>query len=109
MTSTPTDFTHIEDLIALADQASGTTSILYNDNRQRVILFKFEQGGGLEEHSAPHPISLHLIKGRAQITLGEEEIQANAGTWAQVSPNIPHTIKAQEDCYLLVNIIKPGE
>ncbi|MEK6222420.1 MAG: cupin domain-containing protein [Chloroflexota bacterium] len=109
MTTPPTDFTHIEDLIALADKTSGTTSILYNDDHQRVILFKFEPDGGLEEHTAPHPISLHLIKGRAQISLGEKEIQAKAGTWAQVSPNIPHTIKAQEECYLLVNIIKPRE
>ena len=46
---------------------------------------------------APHPqadhvVSLYVLEGELVLTAGDRELRAEAGTWAQMPPGVPHTL-----------------
>lgn len=95
---------HVEALLAEArhptDHIQGRA--LYVDDHVKVLAFPFEAGQALLEHTAPHPIALHFLSGEADVTLGEDAVEAHAGTWAHLPPNLPHSIRARTDAVMLL-------
>lgn len=72
-------------------------------------LFGFDAGEGLTEHTSSYPAVLHFLDGDAELTLGEEKMQARAGAWVYMPPNLPHSILAKNAVkMLLLLIIKKG-
>lgn len=54
---------------------SGKQSIILTDNdNSKVVLFAFAAGDGLKEHVAPLPAIIQIIKGEAELTVGEEAV-----------------------------------
>ena len=88
----------VPDLAQLVGEI-GTESIVsrtvYKDDGVRVILFGFAQGEVLSEHTSSYPAILHFLEGEAAVTLGEEAIQAQPGTWVHMPAHLPHSIKAE--------------
>jgi quercetin dioxygenase-like cupin family protein len=61
---------------------SGKQSIvLSDDDNTKVVLFAFAAGDGLKEHVAPLPAVIKIIKGEAELTVGEEAVAGKPGTW----------------------------
>ncbi len=59
---------------------SGKQSIvLTDDDNAKVVLFAFAAGDGLKEHVAPLPAIIQIIKGEAELTVGEEAVAGKAG------------------------------
>ena len=72
-----------------------------------MTLFAFAPGQELTEHTASQPAVLHFLKGRAQLTLGDETSAAGPGTWAYMPAQLPHSIRAETDLTLLLLLLKP--
>jgi len=88
---------------------SGKQSIvLTDDDNAKVVLFAFASGDGLKEHVAPLPAIIQIIKGEAELTVGEEAVAGKPGTWIQMAPKTPHSIKAQTPLVMLLTLLKTG-
>lgn len=79
---------------------------LYTDDHVKVLAFPFEAGQALPEHTSPHPAMLHFLSGEADVTLGEDAVEARAGAWVHLAPRVPHSIRARTDVLMLLIILR---
>jgi quercetin dioxygenase-like cupin family protein len=79
---------------------------LYNDDRLKVVLFGFAQGEELSEHTASMPAVLHFLQGEANVTLGDETVNAKAGTWVHMAKGLRHSIQAKTPVVMLLLLVK---
>jgi quercetin dioxygenase-like cupin family protein len=71
----------------------------------KTILFAFAPGQELSEHTSAKTAILHFIQGEADLTLGDDAMSAQAGTWVQMPPHLPHSIKAHSEVLMLLTMI----
>jgi quercetin dioxygenase-like cupin family protein len=57
-------------------------------------------------HSAPTPAVLYFLNGEADVTLGDDVHQAKTGSFAYMSPLLPHAIAARSATMMLLGQIK---
>lgn len=103
--------TYIADLCSRLPDAPADSIIsqtLLSDRDVKAILFGFAAGQELSEHTASMPAVLHVLKGEARLTLGGDSMEAAAGAWAHMPPNLPHSIVAKTPVTLLLLLLKPG-
>ena len=68
---------------------------LFTDDHVKMLAFPLKAGQTFEEHTAPHPAMLHFLEGEADVTLGGDTVEAQAGTWIHMPPELPHSIHAK--------------
>ena len=91
--------------------ADGTLSrTIYQDERLKVVLFSFSAGQELSEHTASTPAIMHFLAGDAELTLGNDEVAAGAGSWVYMPAQLPHSIRAKSPVVMLLTLLKssPG-
>lgn len=103
-----TKYTYIADLMKLVDiPVDGILSrTLYHDERVKAVLFGFAADQELSAHAAPMPTILHLIQGEASLTLGEDVLDAHAGAWVYMPPQLQHSISAKTPVVMLLLMLK---
>lgn len=71
---------------------------------QQSILLAFPASGGLPDHDAPGPASLHCLTGRVRLIAGEQTWQFGPGQ-AVTIPDATHSVVADEEstCLLVVS------
>ena len=79
---------------------------LYQDDYVKVVLFGFDKGQDLSEHTASMPALLHFVQGEADLTLGSEQCKATAGTWVYMAPNLPHSVVATTPVVMLLVLLR---
>ena len=99
-----TTYTHILDLAKEAEPpADGLLSkTIYQDDRIKAVVFGFDQGQGLSEHTAAKPAMLYFVKGEASVGLGVDVQDARAGTWVHMPAGLKHSIKAKTPVVMLL-------
>ena len=105
---TMTTYTKIVDLAKEVEPPDDgiLTRTLYNDDNVKAVIFGFGQGQELSEHTASMPAILHLIQGEATLTLGEDLVEAQAGTWVHMPANLKHSIQAKTPVVMLLLLLK---
>lgn len=76
------------------------------DDRIKSIIFGFDAGQELSEHTASVPAIIHILQGAATLTLGGESREATAGAWAYMKANLPHSIVAKTPVVMLLTMLK---
>jgi len=85
----------------------GTLSrTIHQDEHLKAVLFGFSAGQELSEHTAATPAVLHFLSGEAEVGLGEETVEAGAGTWIHMPPQLPHSIRAETPVTMLLLLLK---
>jgi quercetin dioxygenase-like cupin family protein len=79
---------------------------IHNDESVKIILFGFAPGQELTAHTAPMPATIQVVRGEAEITLGSDSIEAEAGCVIQMQPNLPHGIVAKTPLLMLLTLVK---
>src|SRR5271166_5477377 len=79
---------------------------IYNDDQVKVVIFGFSVGQELSAHTAPMPATLYFLSGKASLRLGHDEFHVQAGSFAQMQPDLPHSIAAEEPTVMLLVMIK---
>lgn len=104
----PQVYTHISNLAAQVDiPADGILSrTLYDDGQLKVVIFAFDVGQELSEHTAAVPAILEIIEGEAQLTLGEDAVAAASGTWVHLAARLPHSVYAKTPVRMLLTMLK---
>jgi quercetin dioxygenase-like cupin family protein len=84
------------------------SNILQKDGYVNVTVFGFAAGQELSAHSAPTPAVLYFLEGEAEVQLGEDRVQAQAGSFVYMPPMLPHGISAKSPVKMLLVQIKAG-
>lgn len=79
---------------------------IYADNQIKIILFGFAEGQELSEHTASIPAIIHILDGKARITVDQELFDATAGSWIFMKPNTPHSLFAETPVNMLLYMIE---
>lgn len=86
---------------------SGKQNIVLSDNeKSKVILFTFAAGSGLPEHAAPMHAIIQIVHGEADLTVGDQAVKGQVGTWIQMSPGTLHSIQAVTPLWMLLTLLK---
>lgn len=101
-------YTHILDLVKEAEPpADGILSrTVFQDDRIKAVIFGFGQGEELSEHTAAKPAMLFFVKGEATLGLGDDVLEAQAGTWVHMPAGLKHSIKAKTPVVMLLVLLK---
>ena len=101
-------FRHIVDLAKEVEPPEDgiLTRTLFNDDHVKAVLFGFGQGEELSEHTAATPAVLYFVRGEARLILGDQQIDARAGTWVHMPLNLPHSIAAKTPVVMLLTLVK---
>lgn len=67
---------------------------VYSDASVNVVLFGFDAGQELSEHTAARPALLQILSGEARLTLGADTVDARPGTWVHMPAGLPHSVLA---------------
>lgn len=78
----------------------------YKDERLSMVLFSFAPGEELSEHTSAYPAILHFLSGRARLKLGQDESIVEAGAWARMAPQLPHTVVAETPVVMLLLMLR---
>jgi quercetin dioxygenase-like cupin family protein len=70
------------------------------------VIFGLGQGEELSEHTASMPAILHFIQGEATLTLGDETVEAQPGTWIHMAPELKHSVQAKTQVIMLLLLLK---
>ena len=98
----------IQDLFSLTKELPKKAILsqtISQDDDARYILFSFAPGEELSEHTAAKPAVMYFLKGEADLTLGNDDAKAQAGTWVRMEPHLPHSILAKSEVLMLLEII----
>lgn len=71
-----------------------------------VTLFAFDEGQGLSEHTAPFDALVHVLQGKAEITISKKPYVVNCGEMIIMPANRPHSLKALERFKMLLVMIR---
>ncbi|MEX2431679.1 MAG: cupin domain-containing protein [Dehalococcoidia bacterium] len=89
---------------AAGDEKRRAARTLLKEGPLRASLLALKQGEALDEHAVGGPTTLHLLRGRLQLRIGEEELELRQGSLAALDHRIAHSAAALEDCILLVTV-----
>lgn len=71
-----------------------------------ITLFSFDAGQGLSEHTAPFDAVVHVLDGRAQVTIGGEQKDVAAGQMVIMPADVPHALHAAERFKMMLIMIR---
>lgn len=100
-----TQYSLIPDLSALIDmihKESIVSRTFYKNERMKGIVFGFDTGQELSEHSSSQSAIIQIIQGEAQITVGEDQYELCAGAWLHMEANLRHSITAKTPMIMLL-------
>jgi quercetin dioxygenase-like cupin family protein len=109
MTAATSDYVYIQDIQSLIDtiQAKGIVSrTVYKDDQINLVLFAFDTGETLSEHTASQPATIQILQGEATITLAGDTKEVAVGTWLHMPPNMPHSVVAKTPLIMLLTLFK---
>lgn len=90
------------------DTAAGRRAeTLIKTDRLRVVLVTMQAGVTLAEHSAPGPITIHVLRGRFAVTGKEREHELSAGGLVAFGSHERHSVRALDAGAFLLTISWP--
>lgn len=77
---------------------------LHREMNHKSVLFSFDVGQQLSEHTATVHASMHFLEGEAEVTLGDEKVAATPGTLVFMKPGLVHAISAKTKVLMLLTL-----
>ena len=71
----------------------------------RAVLFHFDAGQELTEHTSPHRATVQVLSGGCEFLLGTEWHSLKAGDFVHMPPGLPHAIRAGERFSMLLMLV----
>lgn len=99
--------TYIPDLLAEAPTPKDgiLSRTLHGQGDSKTVLFAFDAGQELSEHTASRPAILHVLSGKGKLKLGGEEKPANPGTWVYMPAGLVHAVQAESPLKMLLTLL----
>jgi quercetin dioxygenase-like cupin family protein len=87
-----------------ASEARHRANILIKTNTIRVVLVTMIEGGELQEHTAPGPITIHALEGAIDVQVEGESNTLNAGELISLAPGVRHAVRCLKPGAFLLTI-----
>ena len=91
-----TSFTYVQDAIGMAEHEPDRikpVSVL-KATGANVVVFNFDAGTELREHTAQHPALLQALAGVLNVSVGGQTFQLRPGDLLHIEPFVPHSVTA---------------
>lgn len=82
-----------------------STTFAQND-AVSITLFAFSKGEGISTHAASGDAMVYMLDGKAEITIGNEKINAEQGQVIVMPANVPHGLVATDDFKMLLVVVR---
>lgn len=105
-------YTYLADLPSMLPDVPSDSILsrtVFADDQMKTILFRFAAGEELSEHTSTQTAILYFVEGEADVTLGEDAVEAGPGTWVHMQPRLEHSIRARTPVTMLLMMIQPLE
>jgi len=101
------DMTYVHDLAALAAVAEDSTvsRTVVKAEGMRLVLFAFDAGQELTEHTAAVPVLVQALDGAFDLTADGRTVQLRPGDVVHLRTRVPHAVVACEPGRLLLTMI----
>ena len=81
---------------------------IYKDPLMKAVLFGFDAGQSLSEHTSSQAAMIQILQGEATLTLGEETNEVGSGAWIHMPPRYKHSVYAKTPLVMLL-VMMTGE
>lgn len=95
----------VENLPALIGNLQADSIIsrtFFKNDRMKAILFGFDTGQELSEHTSSQAAIIQIVQGEATITVGDDIHQLSANSWLQMPPRLKHSVVARTPLIMLL-------
>lgn len=99
-------FENVTGVIAEIPEESIVSRTIYKDALVKVVLFGFDAGQSLSEHTAAQAAVIHILKGEGTLTLGADSKEVQPGAWVQMPPNMKHSLTAKTPLTMLLLLLR---
>jgi len=93
-------------LLAAYQEGSVVSRTVINNREGTVTIFAFDKGEGLNEHTASYDALLHILEGRAEITISGKKSFLEQGEVILLPAGRPHAVKALTRFKMLLIMIR---
>ena len=102
------NYVYLQDLATEVEtpEAGILSRTLHKDDDVHVMMFGFDTGQELSEHTASMPATLYFVQGEADLTLGADAMTAGPGTLAHMPAHLPHSVYARTPVKMLLMLHK---
>lgn len=94
----------LADRIAIAANSTVSSTVLKAEGA-RLVLFSFDAGEELSEHTAAMPVLLQALRGSLQVTAGGRTVHLRPGDLLHLDTREPHSVLADEPSIMLLTMI----
>lgn len=94
-------------LVSVQDEATVSRTVMEHEGGN-VVLFSFDKGQELSEHTAAMPVFVQTLKGHLTITGNGKTVELAPGGLVYFPTRIPHAIVAQEPSIMMLTMITPA-
>jgi quercetin dioxygenase-like cupin family protein len=101
-------YTLIENLSGLIETIQPDSIVsrtFYKDGQLKAILFGFDAGQELSEHTSSQAAIIQIVQGEAVITLGDDRYELTAGSWIHMPPLLKHSVQASTPLLMLLTMM----
>ena len=100
---------HVAELGALIEVAADATvsRTVLKAEGVRVVLFAFDAGQELSEHTAAIPILLQVLDGRLRVGAAGEQVELAPGGLVHIGARVPHDVLALEPSRMVLTMLDP--
>jgi quercetin dioxygenase-like cupin family protein len=102
-----TKFTYVDDAAGMAEFEAGRVkpvSVL-KATGANVVVFAFDAGTELHEHTAKQPVLLQALEGALTVRLAGETVVLRPGDLLHIEPGVPHSVEAAERARLQLTVL----
>ena len=87
----------LNDALPISDEAT-TSRVVVNNDILRTVVFTFDAGQVLTEHSSPRAVIVTLLEGEMDFSIGERTERMGAGDVIYLAPGDRHALTAVTPC-----------
>ncbi|HVZ78960.1 MAG TPA: hypothetical protein VG818_13340 [Gemmatimonadaceae bacterium] len=81
---------------------------VYHRGSVRLVIFAFDRGGRLPQHSAPGVVTIHAIRGSVHVRTPEGDRVLDQGQLVVLDPLVPHDVHAPAEADMLLCVALPA-
>ena len=109
MTSDPPSSVFFDVATEVEIPKDGTLSrVLYTDDLIRVVVFAFDAGQELTDHTAAKPAIVQVVSGRIRLDLDGQPVELGEGCWVRMAADLTHAVVALEPAVMLLTLLRTG-
>lgn len=71
-----------------------------------ITLFAFDEGQGLNEHTAPYDAYVQILDGEGELVIGGQIVNAKSSETVLIPANVPHAVNARQRFKMLLTMIR---